>query len=730
MAVSELQRPIEDGKFEEFESRCLEMIESRQVRVADVVSAVELLARKGQGKRVDAIGSLLLDAVTAGDDASATLALARALLISSPENAEFRKAAVKAYSTSNKGNPSFEAALKASGLDGGRPARAALKALDFCLSLKVGSFVVERIDDAPYEVTAIDAQGLFTIKGTKRTTTLTASELAQRFDAVRADDFRVLRRLYPERLNEMAENDPVSLIVAMLHSHSDAIELDVLKQDLVPAVIPPAKWADWWSKAKAGIKRNPNVIVEGRSPVFLRYTQKAVTLEDETWEALSAQQEPAKLQSIVEGYIREKKRAKEMPDEAFLKRIMARVEDYVASVREKRPGDAFACGLVVHELAALGVPVDAALRDLAADVLKNAKNPASFIRGLEPAGLWRTAMELLPSARPEDWQSVLCGLIPSAPEAVLDEIVGACLKGGLAGEVQKHIDAALSDPVKAPDLLSWMWKGPKNIAGLQIPALRELLAKILGTLSALGRSLNPPVDVLKAFRGKMKNALSSRDYARLRSCLEQIEEGMAVTIRRQIDRLEGLGDNAPTEMLGILRQTHPMLWARKRLERWEDPESLWTTAEGLAKKKAELDDLVNVKMRENAKAIGRAAEYGDLSENSEYKFALEERDLLRARLAKLNDELSRAQVFAADEVPTDFVGIGSGVTLSDDHGVERKLRFFGPWDANVEEGIFNYLAPIGQKLMGARVGDRVVLTMDGGEKTFEVKAVWNGLNQN
>ena len=48
-------------------------------------------------------------------------------------------------------------------------------------------------------------------------------------------------------------------------------------------------------------------------------------------------------------------------------------------------------------------------------------------------------------------------------------------------------------------------------------------------------------------------------------------------------------------------------------------------------------------MRANAKAIGEAAAHGDLSENSEYRFALEERDLLRARLAQLQGQSAVGQ---------------------------------------------------------------------------------------
>lgn len=38
----------------------------------------------------------------------------------------------------------------------------------------------------------------------------------------------------------------------------------------------------------------------------------------------------------------------------------------------------------------------------------------------------------------------------------------------------------------------------------------------------------------------------------------------------------------------------------------------------------------------------------------------------------------------------------------------------------MENGVFSYLAPVSQKLMGARTGDRVTLTIDSHEYLFEV----------
>ncbi|MGE0481732.1 MAG: GreA/GreB family elongation factor [Phycisphaerae bacterium] len=119
---------------------------------------------------------------------------------------------------------------------------------------------------------------------------------------------------------------------------------------------------------------------------------------------------------------------------------------------------------------------------------------------------------------------------------------------------------------------------------------------------------------------------------------------------------------------------------------------------------------------------------GDLSENSEYKFALEERDLLRARLAQMNNDLSRARELHFHDVPKDHVGIGSHVTAREiATGETRSMTFLGPFDTDVERSVYNYLAPFSQKFMGARLGDHVKVTLDGRDAELEVVAIENGL---
>src|SRR5262249_38425094 len=116
------------------------------------------------------------------------------------------------------------------------------------------------------------------------------------------------------------------------------------------------------------------------------------------------------------------------------------------------------------------------------------------------------------------------------------------------------------------------------------------------------------------------------------------------------------------------------------------------------------------------------------SENSEYKFALEERDMLRARLALINTELSVAQTIEPAEVPTDHIGVGSKATVKNlETGVVQSLTFLGPFEGDLERGIYNYKAPVTQKLMGLHVGENARVALDGHERAWEVLEITNGL---
>jgi transcription elongation factor GreA len=729
MPASELMQLAQAGDYDTFEARCLELLEAGQITLAQLVGPFRQLDKAGQASRVTTLTQMVLDLVPPDDDPESALAIACIALVGSPNDANLRTLTADLYRRVHGETPGFDVILSASGITGGRPVRMALKLLDLCLTLKPGDALLSRMDDRVVEVTAVDREnGLFTLRQAGRVTTRPAPEVVREFELVAPDDFRVMRALRPDQLADLIQSDPVAVVVGLIHAHGEHIDADVLKHELVPRYIDAADWSNWWSKARTKLRRSPNITIEGRSPMILTYNIEGRSLEEETWESIQTTRDLGRWMSLVESYIRECKSRKATPDAALLQRTHNHFTAYISEIRELRPGEALACALAINRLEEKGLPVTDESRSIATEMLRTAPQPSNLLAELDHDDLRERGLAALREARPEE--SVRCAVawMRTAPASMLDSLSAVAIEAGRADDVQGFIDAGLGEPADHPELIYWLWKGPKHKKSLNLPSDDELFRLILDELSALGRTVSADAGVVKEFRHRMKSALALRSYAKATKCLESCSEAAGITFRRQFERLEGMGDNVRAKLLDALRTAHPVLWAVKPKRRapWEDEDTLWCTSQGLARRTAERDEIINVKMHENAKRIGEAASHGDLSENSEYTFALEERDFLRAQLATANEELSKARVLTVHDIPDDHVGIGTRVRLQQlDDQSERVMTFLGPFETDVDKGIFSYFAPVSQTLMGRREGDRVTLTVDGCEVEFAIKSVAN-----
>jgi len=143
---------------------------------------------------------------------------------------------------------------------------------------------------------------------------------------------------------------------------------------------------------------------------------------------------------------------------------------------------------------------------------------------------------------------------------------------------------------------------------------------------------------------------------------------------------------------------------------------------------AQLKDIFDVKMPANSRDIGEAAEGGDISDSGDWQAAIEEQRRLQAQAAKMQDDLVRARVLHAQDVPTDSVGVGSRVTVkrvSDGELIE--MSFLGPWDSDVDNRVYSYHTPLAQTLMGKTPGETVTLKIDGGEAQYTIETLASAL---
>jgi transcription elongation factor GreA len=150
-------------------------------------------------------------------------------------------------------------------------------------------------------------------------------------------------------------------------------------------------------------------------------------------------------------------------------------------------------------------------------------------------------------------------------------------------------------------------------------------------------------------------------------------------------------------------------------------EKIPMTAAGHAALESELKRRTAVERPRIIELISEARGHGDLAENAEYHAAKEQQGWVEARVAELEDKISRADVIDITRLGGDTVKFGATVTLVDeDTDEESRYQIVGEFEADVKQGKISITSPIARALIGKAEGDTVEVMTPGGGKSYEI----------
>ena len=152
----------------------------------------------------------------------------------------------------------------------------------------------------------------------------------------------------------------------------------------------------------------------------------------------------------------------------------------------------------------------------------------------------------------------------------------------------------------------------------------------------------------------------------------------------------------------------------------EEKKTILTYA-GLKALEDELENLRVVKRKEVAEKLKEAREQGDLSENAEYDAAKDEQRDIEARIDELEKILKNVEVVVEEEVDLEKINVGCTVLVHDDeYDEEIEFKIVGSTEANSLQGKISNESPVGQALMGKKVGDIVDVETPAGNIRYTV----------
>jgi transcription elongation factor GreA len=144
------------------------------------------------------------------------------------------------------------------------------------------------------------------------------------------------------------------------------------------------------------------------------------------------------------------------------------------------------------------------------------------------------------------------------------------------------------------------------------------------------------------------------------------------------------------------------------------------TKAGLNDLLREKEELKSVKIPAANERLAKAREQGDLSENSEYAAAKDEREFLENRLVELEETIKSVQIVATQNVADGIVQIGSEVTVN--NGKAKVMyTIVGEFESRPAEKKISYKSPFGAVLMNHKAGDMVLF--ENGFSKNELKIV-------
>ena len=728
--VQQLDFALAVKDFETLENTWLELLEANPVPSAELAGLLRSLVDVEEGARaVELVLALAPDLVSAGRHAEA-LPLLRAVAPAAEGNEEIRGGLMDCYRREYAELPHLDPCIDSAGLLTSPDLGAAVATLDKLLSYQEGDYFYHPSGWGAGPITGFDVLSAsatidFELKP-GHTVPLVSIETI--FVPLAPDDFRVLRLTDPDHLRQLAQDNPPELVRMVIAAHDCRLTQRRLRSALAGRIVPEADWSRWWTRARAALKRDPLVEITKGANALMTLRATALTYEDETRGRFDRIKDLNLKLDVIREYADHM--AGDADTEAFL---VPAAEQIAADIPKAPPGLAFEAALLIDKLC-----VGAGSHPAPADILAAQDDPLPLLNGLATTPARRLAFSRLKQAA-DGWPHLCRRILLEGPKELWDAAAGELPTDGEPPTLASTVADVLDHPKPTLELFAWLCR---SLISGRLPghvAVATVFDRLLTEGDELARARAEHVAAMRRRRidhpfpqaqalNDIRQALRAGQLAYFDQIVEDTSGSEASRLLFRIRQSSILSAQTARLLERKITRRYPRLLAEADKPAATEPELIYATAQGIARRRKERDRIVNDLIPENAKAIGRAAAMGDISDNADWRAAIQERDRLSALAAQMNGELARARPIEPAMVHADHVSIGGRVTIENVDTAERATYdLLGMWDSDAERGIIAYVAPLAQALLRHRVGETVEFEHAGAEAAYRILAIGSAL---
>ena len=546
-----------------------------------------------------------------------------------------------------------------------------------------------------------------------------------KLDVLKPNDILVRSRIEADVIDEMIKKAPADLMCEIIEAAEGQALTTAEIERILSRVIGPIKYKKWWTATKKVLVKDPRIGVPIKKSDPYIFRNEPVKPEQEILEQFQATKNSKqkillgeKLYALSENIsvVRE-----EMPQ------ILAELTDAIQNAKSLSQADRLH-GVWVRNNLARDLHEDVETLEPSSSSILDATSDYSKLAAELPSLYFKRYIDLIRRTYADKWQEMVEDLLRNSSGKFTSECINFMLEQEQNERISYCLDRWLNEQTIKGPLLLWVVKNRNSKKYASI--IRPLVTPRL--LAAMFYAIDYESLQNASTRRIPLGDLLSDDTDLIPDLLADSNVETAHDLAQTLLLNQGFEELTKKSLLARFIKKFPTvqsLLAGESAEASED-DALIVSQESFNTSKAEYEDLIATKIPENKQAIVTAREHGDLKENSEYKMARQDQDILLSRKNELEVDLSRARVTDFSEATTDNVGIGCVVELQEGStGKTQRYAILGAWDSDPKNDILSYKTPLAQQLIGKESGETVSTKIGGNEEQWTILSIGRWLDE-
>lgn len=508
------------------------------------------------------------------------------------------------------------------------------------------------------------------------------------------------------------------------------MEPEDLEKFLSGRVIPAENWKAWWEKARTAMKEDPRFRLPTKKGETIRTREASSAAEA----LLADYKEATSLESCVR--IIDQSHIEALAGEYTLAAQLVQAMEEDIERDRNEPQHVLELIIIRDDILEATTGNDAAKQELLNAALTEAgvtelKTLADKLQTIPSEELVQYIGELsvarqnkvyeaLPEAYADSWLAYTTNIFLFGGAKVTAAAADFIIAKGGKEQLFADLTNGISRQNLSPDVLIWICRERNGVAKELVDKNKMLLgAAIINAIERDSAEGGPN----RALR--LRNLLLD-DKELAPDLVTGISELEARPFAKSLYDSSVLPDLDRNLLLANMMKVHPTLQevvlARVQVK---EKQHLYVSLRSYAARKAEYEELINVKIPKNKHDLEITRAEGDLRENGGYQDAKATRQVLMRRSEELSRLLSQAEPTDFADASCEQTGVGTQVIFTNNKGLKAVYTILGAWDSIPEQGVIPYNSKLGARLIGLKVGDavRIPLEVGGSQHKMTVKEI-------